>query len=629
MSIAVYMPELGESVTEGTVTRWLKNIGDTVAVDEPLVEVATDKVDTEIPSPVAGILLEICAWEDDTIPVGGLLARVGDSSEASGRSIADSAAFDLVSEANSARAEESATDHDDADTDTPTESTARETVSSEVAEEVPPNAVTVTLPDLGESVTEGTVTRWCKHVGDTIRADEPLVEIATDKVDTEIPSPIDGRIVKLCAQEDDVVRIGHELALIAPLDPHSVASQQIAPDLAEPIIADEPEAQKVARTELKATLPMPVVPGPQKKPSFEDVPGATTLVDSSDLQVDDDVQPSDTAQDGSEVEAVEDTPEPQIGNPLRGSSDHSYVSPLVRKMAADLEIDLEEITGSGLGGRIRKQDILAAAEKKRAREAATQGATDGGGDSMYAPQTVPGSVEQASVIRQASAKSALYAARNTAVVSQAFEVDLTKALRQLVLHGKNGSSLNKSLRAGVGYAATKLLLRYPLLNASYNVESNEVTTHDQVNLAVGIDTEDGLITPVVHDAQSMSVNSLTQAFADLKDKVASNKLTPTDLSGATFTLSCASTNGMLWETPLVMPPQSAALSIGNPVQRPVVLDDVTGRSIAIRAMSYLTLSYDACLINGPVASSFMAELKSLLEQADFLDDPDDVDAISE
>lgn len=625
MSIAVHMPELGESVTEGTVTRWLKNIGDPVAVDEPLVEVATDKVDTEIPSPVAGILLEICAWEDDTIPVGGLLARVGDSSEASGRSIADTAAFDLVEETNGAHSEDSAAETA-SDNNEPANAAVKNTSAapSAVADDVPQNAVPVTLPDLGESVTEGTVTRWCKHVGDTIRADEPLVEIATDKVDTEIPSPIDGRIVKLCAEEDDVVRVGHELALIAPLSVSPSEDEPVEPQSERAQAPAESEAQKSARTELKATLPMPVVPDPQKQPSFENVPGATTLLDSSDTKAE------ETTEDDSGAEPAKTPSEPQIGNPLRGSSDHSYVSPLVRKMAADLDIDINEVSGSGLGGRIRKQDILAAAEEKRAKEASATAPREANGnkDVSHVPETVPGSVEQASAIRQASAKSALYAARNTAVVSQTFEVDLTKALRQLVIVGGDGTSLNKVLRASVAYAAVQLLARYPLLNASYNVDSNEVTTHDRVNLSIGIDTDEGLITPVVHDAHNMSVSALAQALATLKEKVTNGKLAPADLSGGTFTVDCAYTNGMLWETPLVMPPQSAALSIGNPVQRPVVLDDAAGSSIAIRAMSYLTLSYDACLINGPVASSFMTELKAVLEDATFLDDPDDVNAIS-
>lgn len=654
MSIAVYMPELGESVTEGTVTRWLKNIGDTVAVDEPLVEVATDKVDTEIPSPVQGILLEVCAWEDDTIPVGGLLARIGDSSEASGRSIADTAAFDLVSETNNAREEEP--EEETADTETkpenaPAEDTSAENTATDEKPDIPTNAVAVTLPDLGESVTEGVITHWCKQVGDTIRADEPLVEIATDKVDTEIPSPVDGYIVKLCAQEDDVVRIGSELALIAPADVASSTydsspdTASAVKDTAEEATAEpadtEPEEQKVARTELKATKPMPIVPGPQQKPSFEDVPGTTTLAADFDEDEESPEEPGDdasteTAESSEAAESIEtadDPTVPRIGNPLRGSSDHSYISPLVRKMAADYDIDLDDVTGSGLGGRIRKQDIIAAAEeKKRRAEAAAQEAkaasAEAGETALPAPEIVPGTVEKASAIRQSHAKSALYATRNTAVVSQAFEVDLTKALRQLVIHGKEGSSLNKSLRASVAYVAVKLLLRYPLLNASYDVQANEITTHDQVHLSVGVDTPDGFISPVIHNAETMSTSQLTEAFAQLKEKVANDKLEPADLSGGTFTLESVSTQGMLWETPLVMPPQSAALSIGNPVQRPVVLDDVTGSSIAIRAMSYLTLSYDSCLINGPVASRFMAELKEILEDAQFLEDPDDADALS-
>ena len=217
MSETVNLPELGESVTEGTVTRWLKSVGDSIEVDEPLVEVSTDKVDTEIPSPVAGVIQEILVDEDEDIEVGAPLVVIGDG-EGSSDSDSDDSGEDSAEEAEESTAEEESAEEDSAAEDNEDsgsdESGSKDSGSKDSGAEDSGEKTEIKLPELGESVTEGTVTRWLKEVGDSVDVDEPLIEVSTDKVDTEVPSPVAGTLLEIKVEEDEDVEVGQVLSLI-------------------------------------------------------------------------------------------------------------------------------------------------------------------------------------------------------------------------------------------------------------------------------------------------------------------------------------------------------------------------------------------------------------------------------
>ncbi|MEV5394248.1 2-oxoglutarate dehydrogenase, E2 component, dihydrolipoamide succinyltransferase, partial [Nocardia farcinica] len=323
MAFSVQMPALGESVTEGTVTRWLKQEGDTVEVDEPLLEVSTDKVDTEIPSPAAGVLSKIVAQEDDVVEVGGELGVISEAGEAPAES----------APAAEAPAEESAAAEPEPEPAQAEQAPAQQPAASGDAAEGTP----VKMPELGESVTEGTVTRWLKSVGDQVEVDEPLLEVSTDKVDTEIPSPVAGTLLEITAQEDDVVAVGGQLGVIGSGKPAAASAPAPAPapeTKAEPKPEPAPEPKPEPKPE----------PAPEPKPAPAPAPKAE--------------QPAPAAQAQPQAPAPAD------------SGATPYVTPLVRKLAEEHGVDLNSIKGSGVGGRIRKQDVLAAAEAKKAPAAA-------------------------------------------------------------------------------------------------------------------------------------------------------------------------------------------------------------------------------------------------------------------
>jgi len=306
MSVSVTMPMLGESVTEGTVTRWLKQVGDTVAVDEPLLEVSTDKVDTEIPSPVAGVLLSIAAPEDAVVPVGGELGVIGAADESATAPAAPAPAPAIPAPAPSVPTPVPAPA-----VTAPAEASAAPLAppAAPVAAPTASGATTaVVLPALGESVTEGTVTRWLKAVGDPVAVDEPLVEISTDKVDTELPSPAAGTLLEILVGEDQVVEVGATLGLIGTAGAPSAAAL-VAPAPAAPPVAAPPVVAPVV-------VPAPAAPAPATAPAAPAAPAAAPAA-------------AVTADDGGK---------------------DSYVTPLVRKLAADNGVDLAAVTGTGVEG---------------------------------------------------------------------------------------------------------------------------------------------------------------------------------------------------------------------------------------------------------------------------------------
>ncbi len=579
MPVSVTMPQLGESVTEGTVTRWLKAEGDTVVADEPLLEVSTDKVDTEIPSPASGVLTRIVAAEDAVVLVGGELAIISDSAD----SPADTPAVERA---------------------TPPAPSVVLVAELQAASEVPApsqdrvEATQVVLPALGESVTEGTVTRWLKSVGDAVTADEPLLEVSTDKVDTEIPSPATGILLSIDVAEDETVPVGAVLAQIGSEGaPTSAApTPAAAPVPAAAAAAPSPFRPAPSLVSPPATAPPVATPAPDPTPPLPPAEATETTVAASN---DDSV-------------------------------DATYVTPLVRKLAAEHSVDLATVTGSGVGGRIRKQDVLEAAARARtAAVGAAAPATAGGthaAPAAPAPTASPlrGRTEPMSRLRKVIAERMVESLQVSAQLTSVVEVDVSRiaSLRQRAkgdFEAREGVKL--SFLPFFAKASVEALKVFPNLNASIDQEAGTITYHAAEHLGVAVDTERGLLVPVIRDAGDLNIGGLARKITDLAHRTRTNKITPDELSGGTFTLTNTGSRGALFDTPIINMPQVAILGTGAVVRRPVVVSDENGGDvIAIRSMVYLALTYDHRLVDGADAARFLTALKVRLEEGSFESD---------
>ncbi|MFF7683096.1 2-oxoglutarate dehydrogenase, E2 component, dihydrolipoamide succinyltransferase [Microbacterium sp. NPDC007973] len=557
MSTSVVLPALGESVTEGTVTRWLKQVGDTVQEDEGLLEISTDKVDTEIPSPVSGVIEEILVQEDETVEVGAVLAKIGDGSGAS-------SSDDAPAEQESAPAEQESAPA------APAESApAEQPAPAASAPAASGDATEVVLPELGESVTEGTVTRWLKAVGDDVAVDEPLLEISTDKVDTEIPSPVAGTLQEILVQEDETVNVGAALARIG--SGAAAPAQEEAP--AAPAAAEEKPAEQPA---------------------------------------------SAAAEKSAEQPAAE---KPAAPAPAASSNDDvTYVTPLVRRLAQQQGVDLTTVKGSGVGGRIRKEDVLKAAEAAKSASAApaAQAAPAAAPSAPVEVSPLRGTTQKMSRLRKVIAERAVASMQATAQLTTVVEVDVTKvaALRDRFkgeFQQKTGDKL--SFLPFFAIAAIEALKTYPIINST--VEGDEIVYPAQENVAIAVDTERGLLTPVVKDAGEKNIAQLAREIADLAARTRDNKLKPDELAGGTFTLTNTGSRGALFDTPIVFLPQSAILGLGAVVKKPGVVSVDGKDAISVRSYVYLALSYDHRIIDGADAARFLGAVKARLEAAQF------------
>ena len=563
MATSVTMPALGESVTEGTVTTWLKQVGDTVELDEPIVEVSTDKVDSEVPSPVAGVLLEILVPEDETVEVGTEIARIGDASEASAAPAA-SAAAPVAAPAVPVAA--------------PVEAPAG----------APAQGTEVRMPALGESVTEGTVTTWLKSVGDAVDADEPLLEVSTDKVDSEVPSPVAGFLAEIRVPEDETVEVGTVVAIIS----------SSAPSAAPVAEAAAPAAPTAPVAPAAPTAPVaPAAPAVPAAP-IDPFPNASTL-----------------AQTASAAPVVE-TPVAVTGS--------AYVTPIVRKLARELGVDLASVSGTGVGGRVRREDIEAAAAAARAAVAApaapvAPAAPAAPATAVREPSPLRGTTEKMSRLRQTIARRMVESLQTAAQLTTVIEVDVTKvaALRArskdafLAKHGTKLTFLPFFVKA-----ATEALAYHPKINATIN--DKEVTYFDYEHVGIAVDTPRGLLVPVIKNAGDKDIAGIAASINDLAARTRDSKIGPDELSGSTFTVTNTGSGGALFDTPVLNMPETAIMGVGTIVKRPVVMKGADGADvIAIRSMVYLSLSYDHRLVDGGDASRFLMDVKKRLEEGAF------------
>lgn len=564
MPTNVVMPQLGESVTEGTVTRWLKNVGDVIKVDEAIVEVSTDKVDTEIPSPVAGVLVEIKAAQDSVIPVGGVMAVIGESGSAPAPTPAPAAPV----------------------AQTPPPAPKIEPVVEKPTLQTPPPApvasngstVNILLPQLGESVTEGTITRWLKNVGDSVSIDEAIVEISTDKVDTEIPSPVAGIISEIKVSQDQIAAVG---AVIAVISTNSSSHN--------------------SNSEPTAVAPVLQIPTPAPKSEPINSQVVTTP---------------------AQVATVFATTPTQ--------SKDAYSTPIVRKLAKEKGIDLSTISGTGVNGRIKKEDLdrtsvtinaspqVAAAPVIHDADAKQNIPKSAG---AVTEQPLQGKVEQTTRLRRVIAERMVQSLHISAQLTSVIEVDVTKIA---LLRNKVKDSF--VTREGVkltflpffAKVSIDCLKEFPIVNSTMSSDATQIAYSDAVHLAVAVDTPRGLLVPVIRDAGSLSIAGLAKKIQDVANRTRDNKVTPDELSGGTFTLTNTGSRGALFDTPIINQPQVAILGTGAVVKRPVVVAGEDGSDqIAVRQMVFLSLTYDHRIVDGADAARFLSSMKVRLEEANF------------
>ena len=633
MAQDIEMPALGESVTEGTVSRWLKKVGDQVAVDEPLLEVSTDKVDSEVPSPIAGVITEILVEEDETVDVGTVVCRVGEASEVGADAPASSPAPQTQ--------------------DTPAPSIP---ATPPMPETPAGDGQAVEMPALGESVTEGTVSRWLKKVGDRVEVDEPLLEVSTDKVDSEVPSPIAGVVTEILVQEDETVDVGTVLCRVG--NSAAAPAQSSAP--AAPAASPPPAAPA-------APAAPAVPPAPSLPDNLEELPGAgipssikregdhhvvqwaypqvhtgypgTMTAQGQVVPPSDNLPAAPVAPAAPKAEAAPAAPQPpaapkapaaptppatpsqpedkpQAAKQVSGG----YVTPIVRKLAREKGVDISTLKGSGVGGRIRREDVLAAAQKPQTAPAAAP-EVPAAPLPPIEPAQERGKTEKLSRMRQTIAKHMMNSLASTAQLTTVVEVDVTR-IANLRARAKDSFAQREGTKLSFlpffVKAAVEALKAHPKINSRVNDETNEVTYFDHENVGIAVDSEKGLMVPVIKNCGDLTIAAIARKINELAAKVRDGSISIDEMSGGTFSITNTGSRGALFDTPVVNYPEEAILGLGTIVRRPMVVKDSEGNdTIAVRSLVYLALSYDHRLIDGADAARYLTTVKKRLEEGDF------------
>ncbi len=575
MATEVLMPQMGESIAEGTLTRWFKQPGDVIQRDEPLFEISTDKVDAEVPAPADGVLEKIIVEEGATVEVNTVVAILGSG---------DGAAAAPAAEA--APVAEAAPPQPAAEPAPVAEPVAASKPAPAAAPAASGSLTDVPMPQMGESIAEGTLTRWFKQAGDTVERDEPLFEISTDKVDAEVPAPASGVLAEIIVEEGATVEVNTVVARIGEAGAASAAPPAPTP-AAAPAAAPEPVAAA------PAAAPAPAAPAPA-------------------------------------------APAPVAAAAVANGSHKVRSSPLVRRIARDNGIsDLSVIPGTGAGGRVTKDDILgfiasgASAPATPAAPAAVPVAPAAVPASpaaaapapapapALAPQGLPrggSQVEKMSVMRRKIAEHMVDSRRTSAHVHSVFEADMT-SIAQMRQKWKNDFiSRNGTKLTFMPFflkACCDALRQFPHVNAS--IDGDDILLHNDVNIGIAVALDNGLIVPVVKNVQDMSIAGIQKSVSDVAHRARNKQLLPDEVAGGTFTITNPGQFGGLFGIPIINQPQVAILGIGGIIKRPVVVD---GDKIAIRDMLYMCLSYDHRLVDGALADQFMSHVKHTLENFD-------------
>jgi 2-oxoglutarate dehydrogenase E2 component (dihydrolipoamide succinyltransferase) len=592
MSVSVSMPQLGESVTEGTVTRWLKKEGERVEADEPLLEVSTDKVDTEIPSPVAGILRGITVAEDETVAVGAELAVIDENGAEAAAPPADGGA--------DSQAEAAAGTQEDGYQADSYQAGGQE-ADAQPAAEAPAEAG---YP-------------YAQAGGYQGGGEQPGAGYQQPTAYEPPTPPSYGQPPQATGQP--------------PAGPPADQGQPSAPQ--EPAAAGSAPAGDI----WQRTPPSAPAPGSPAQAPAPPAPSAPAPVQQAP------VQQSPAPQAPPQPGAPAGSGPARTASPL-GTADGPYVTPLVRKLAAEHGVDLATVTGTGVGGRIRKQDVVDAARVRREAIAAAQqsAAADGraaagqapagqqpqGGASQGSssrpaiePSHLRGTTERMSRARQVIARRMVESLQTSAQLTTVVEVDVT-AIARLRERAKADFEAREGVKLTFlpffALATVEALKVHPRLNASIEADGNQVTYHDAEHLGIAVDTEKGLMVPVIRNAGDLNVGGLARKIADLASRTRGGQVSPDDLAGGTFTLTNTGSRGALFDTPIINQPQVGILGTGTVVRRPVVVQDpALGEVIAVRSMVYLALSYDHRLVDGADAARFLGTVKARLEEGAF------------
>jgi 2-oxoglutarate dehydrogenase E2 component (dihydrolipoamide succinyltransferase) len=660
------MPQMGESITEGTISKWLKAVGEKIERDEPILEISTDKVDAEVPAPAAGVLLEIRHTEGETVEVGTAVAIIGEEGESSAngnqQTTASAAAANGQQSAASSQSEEEATpmtavaetqpepsvqpqsstatdgggyggSSQDAKATAAPSASASAPSESSAASSAAGAAEEVVMPQMGESITEGTISKWLKAVGDTIERDEPLLEISTDKVDAEVPSPAAGTLLEIRHQEGETVEVGTVLAL--------VGSQSGAASAA----AAAPAAQKQAVETTAQATGADVATTQQAKAATAAPTSATT--EEQPLNVEEtagrsyDYDRPEAKQEALAGALVSNGGEQSIDELRRTKS-----SPLVRNIAKEHGIDLSRIPGSGMSGRVTKKDILSFIESGAALKPQDLLRKDAPVAPQISPATTPATtqpqavqqpaqrtsytappvaasvgdrVEPMSVMRKKIAEHMTFSKQTSAHVTSVYEIDMTNVARfrdknKAEFQSRYGTKL--TFMPFIFQATTQALRKFPVVNAQ--VAGEQIVYKGDINLGMAVALDWGLIVPVIKRADTLSLSGLATTANDLADRARTKKLMPDEVSGGTFTITNPGVFGGLFGTPIINQPQVAILCVGTIEKRPKVITTPEGDDvIAIRSMSYFALTYDHRIVDGADAEKFLSFMKNYLETTQF------------
>ncbi len=625
MSVEIVMPQMGESITEGTVSKWLKAVGDRIEKDEPLLEISTDKVDAEVPSPSAGVLLEIRANEGETVEVNsvvGVLGEEGESAVSSQQSAVssqekaeeDNKAIEEISE-NPLETEETKV-IEKADVATASAS------SSETSSSTSGEATEVVMPQMGESITEGTVSKWLKAVGDKIEKDEPLLEISTDKVDAEVPSPIAGTLLEIRTNEGETVEVGSIVGLVGA-EGGSAAVSSSKPQAASqtsPVAEQKAVEATAAATSANAGTKSVSMPAEELKEISET-----------------DGRSYDYGHPGAVEDAVSSNGhEKPLGEQSLEELRRTRSSPLVRNIAKEHGVDISRIEGSGMSGRVTKQDIMTFIESGAAlkpQDLLRKGAPSVPQVSPEKTQTAPkveyqapkvasavgDRVEPMSVMRKKIAEHMTFSKQTSAHVTSVYEIDMTNVAK---FRDKNKAEFQNRYGTKLTYmpfifqAVTNALRKFPVVNSQ--VSGDQIIYKGDINLGIAVALDWGLIVPVIKRADSLSLSGLAQAANDLADRARTKKLMPDEVQGGTFTITNPGVFGGLFGTPIINQPQVAILCVGTIEKRPKVITTAEGDDvIAIRSMAYFALTYDHRIVDGADAERFLSFMKEYLEKNSF------------
>lgn len=577
MSVEIVMPQMGESITEGTVSKWLKSVGDTVEKDEAILEISTDKVDAEVPSSGAGVLLEIRHQEGETVEVGTVLAIVGEAGEQASSSKSQASSEPV----ETPKIEE--VKQPEPVVETP-KVEAAETLHSPLTTHHSSEATEIVMPQMGESITEGTVSKWLKNVGDAIEKDEPILEISTDKVDAEVPSSAAGTLLEIRHQEGETVEVGTVLAIVGS------GSSVSTP---------------------KSEVPSQIIEAPKVEPVKEEA------------------KPIEIPQ----VKAATASATPSTLEALRQTKS----SPLVRNIAKEHGIDISKISGTGLSGRVTKNDILNFLDTGAALKpqdllvkpimpfVSTPQTVS---TPPVAPVTAPVSktatvsgdrVEPMSNMRKRIAEHMTFSKRTSAHVTSVYEIDMTNVVK---FREKNKAAFAERFGTKLTYmpfifqAVTQALRKYPIINSQ--VDGDKIIYKGDINLGMAVALDWGLIVPVIRKADTLSLSGLTITANDLAERARSKKLNPDEVQGGTFTITNTGTFGGLFGTPIINQPQVAILNFGTIEKRAKVLTSPDGDDyIAIRSMAYFALTYDHRIVDGSDGEKFLSFVQNYLETNQF------------